>query len=42
VFKVVIAFDVMAAVLAFFVPRTMQEPVLENAAAATATAVAAA
>jgi len=40
VFKVAIAFDVMAAVLAFFVLRKMQAPVLKTAAIATAVAAA--
>ena len=40
VFKVAIVFDVMAAVLAFFVLRKMQAPVLKTAAIATAVAAA--
>ena len=40
VFKVAIAFDVIAAVLAFFVLRTMRAPVLKTAATATAVAAA--
>jgi hypothetical protein len=40
VFKVAIAFDVVAAVLAFFVLRTMRAPVLKTEATTTAVAAA--